>query len=236
MRVERYGPEDTADLVWVLGWGNRIAHENVRWLVDGFVDAGYRVHVFEIPTEITDFETDWVEPVRGYTQRLDSFRLLGHSAGGLIAAYLSGAETTTYLSPFWGFPDGQVGLDEPLLALASALPVSAGLLPSGAASREGLGALATDEQLHDVPRVAAPTFVREARRAHEGRPPVEDDAVVFCSLSDPVVDLNAIGAAVPAERTVLYDGGHELFSSERRETYLDRLLVAVTYGAEALEL
>jgi hypothetical protein len=39
---------------------------------------------------------------------------------------------------------------------------------------------------------------------------------------------------VPAERTVVYDGGHELFASRSRDDHLDTLLAVVDEGADAL--
>jgi len=63
---------------------------------------------------------------------------------------------------------------------------------------------------------------------------VEDDAVVFCSLSDEVVSLNAIGARVNADSVVLYEGGHELFASTSREQHVPTLLAALEEGADAL--
>ena len=64
---------------------------------------------------------------------------------------------------------------------------------------------------------------------------VEDDAVVFCSLSDEVVSLNAIGARVNADSVVLYEGGHELFASTSREQHVPTLLAALEAGDEALD-
>lgn len=235
MNTEQYGPEDGPNLVCVLGWGNRLHHESVGWLLDQFVDAGYRVHAFEIPVVITDFEREYVAPVQSYATDLEEFRLVGHSAGGLVAAYLRGARTTTFLSPFWGFSRGQVGVDDTLLSLVSRLPIDRPVLPSGTASRDAIGELATERELRDGPSRAAPTFIRETRQAHRHLPPVDDDAVVFCTLADPVVSVRAIGAAVPAERTVVYDGGHELFASRSRATHRDTLLAAVDEGASALD-
>jgi len=235
MDTEQYGPEDGPDLACILGWGNRLHHENVRWLVDQFVADGYRVHAFEIPVVITDFEREYVAPVDRYLEDLGEYRLVGHSAGGLVAAYLGDAHTTAFLSPFWGFPEGQVGIDDALLKLASLLPVSKPVLPSGTAGRRALGDLATERQLRELPSRAAPTFIRESRRAHRDRPPIDEEAVVFCSLADPVVSTRAIGEAVPAERTVVYDGGHELFASRAREEQLDTLLAVVDRGVSALD-
>jgi len=219
------------DLVFVLGWGNKLFHENVRWLVDELVDAGYLVHAFRIPTTITDFRSEYVEPVAEFVRDLDGYRLLTHSTGGLIGAYLDGATRRVYLSPFWGFPAGP---EEPLYDLLAKLPVSAELLPAGTADREALGDLATDRQLETGADAAAPTWIRECLDAQANLPPIDDDAVVFCSLRDSVVSTRAIGERVPAERVVLYDGGHELFSSSSRDRRLPTLLAALEDGAAAV--
>jgi hypothetical protein len=232
MNHETFGADDDDALVLVLGWGNRIRHENVRWLVDAFVEDGYQVHCFELPDTITDFEEEYLEPVQTYVDDLDSFRLVGHSTGGLIGAYVEGATTTTYLSPWWGFPAADDGL---LLSLVATLPISRPLVSGGTDSREAIGQLATDTQLEEGTDRAAPTFLREAQRAHANRPEIDDSAVVFCTLEDEIVGIRAIGASVPAERIVLYDGGHELFSSRSRDEQLPTLLGVVSDGAAALE-
>ena len=235
MHVQQYGPENGPNLVCLLGWGNRLDHEPVRWLLDRFVAAGYRVHAFEIPTVVTDIETDYIAPVAAYTADLDGFRLVGHSTGGLIAAFVEGAHTTTYLSPFWGFPRGQAGLDGLVRGLLARLPLARRVLPVPTPSRRTLGRLTTDRQLDDVPSWTAPTFLREVRRAHRDLPPIDDDAVVFCTLADGVVSVPAIGRRVPADRTVLYDGGHELFGSASREAHVETLLSVVEAGASGLD-
>ena len=233
MERRTFGGDDEAaeDLVFVLGWGNKLFHENVRWLVDELVDAGYRVHAFRIPTTITDFRSEYVEPVAEFVKDLDGYRLLSHSTGGLIAAHLDGATRRVYLSPFWGFPEGP---EEPLYDLLAKLPVSAELLPAGTADREAIGDLATDRQLETGADAAAPTWIRECLGAQANLPPIDDDAVVFCSLRDEIVSTRAVGERVPADRIVLYDGGHELFSSSSRERNLPTLLAALEEGAAAV--
>jgi len=66
-------------------------------------------------------------------------------------------------------------------------------------------------------------------------PAIDDDAVVFCSLSDRIVSTRAIGDRIDSDRIVLYDGGHELFSSRSREEHLDALLGALEDGPAALD-
>ncbi|WP_267642311.1 alpha/beta fold hydrolase [Haloarchaeobius amylolyticus] len=220
------------DLVWILGWGNRLHHENVQWLEDRFAEGGYRIHTIQIPDFPADFYDEWVRPAREYVADLDDFRLAGHSTGGLIASYLDGAETTTYLSPWWGYPEDMPGR---VLDLVGRLGSRRKLIPSGISTREAIGALATDRQLADGAEKVSPRFVRETRRGHRERPSIDEDAVVFCTLRDQVVSTRAIGEAVPEEQVVLYDGGHELFSSERRDAYVEELLAAVDGGLAAVE-
>jgi pimeloyl-ACP methyl ester carboxylesterase len=220
-----------SDLVFVLGWGNRHDHENVDWLVGRFADAGYRVHTLQIPVFPDDFEADYVEPVRSYVADLDDYRLAGHSTGGLIAAYLDGAETTTYLSPWWDFPPESKGA---LFSLVAKLGLGTKIIPSGVDDRRAIGELTTDRQLADIPEKVSPRFIREASRGHRNRPAIDDDAVVFCSLRDEVVSVRAIGEAADADQVRVYEGGHELFSSRRRDEYVEDVLAAVDRGLDAV--
>ncbi|WP_408957466.1 alpha/beta fold hydrolase [Natrinema sp. 74] len=232
MRHRIFNDDGDEDLVFVMGWGNRWTHENVSWLLGTLTEAGYRVHAFELPTNIDDFKADWLEPIAEYVRNLDGYQLLGHSAGALIAQALDGADNHVYLSPWWGYG---AGVPEPLLEAVSAVPTTFPCLPIGDFDREALGERATDHQLATTPSWVSPAFVRETRRAQQELLAIDHDAVVFCSLRDPVVDLQPIGERVPAEHVVLYDGGHELFSSAPRDRYVDLLLSALEEGSDAVE-
>ncbi|WP_226039070.1 alpha/beta hydrolase [Natrinema sp. DC36] len=232
MRHRIFNEDGDEELVFVMGWGNRWTHENVSWLVGQLTEAGYRVHAFELPTNIDDFKADWLEPVAEYVRDLEEYQLLGHSAGALVAQALDGADNHVYLSPWWGYGKG---FPEPLLEAVSKLPTTFPCLPVGDMDRAALGSKATDHQIATTPSWVSPAFVRETRRAQDELLTIDHDAVVFCSLRDPVVSLRAIGERVPAEHVVLYDGGHELFSSGSRERHVDTLLAALEDGAEAVE-
>ncbi|AEH36872.1 alpha/beta fold hydrolase [Halopiger xanaduensis] len=232
MRHRVFNEDGDEELVFVMGWGNRWTHENVSWLIGKLTDAGYRVHAFELPTNIDDFKADWLEPIAEYVLDLEGYQLLGHSAGALVAQALDGADNHVYLSPWWGYSNAY-----PDLALegVSQVPTTFPFLPVGEMDRSALGEKATDHQLATLPRWVSPAFVRETRHAQEELLAIDHDAVVFCSLRDPVIDLRPIGERVPAEHVVLYNGGHELFSSASRERHVDTLLAALEEGAEAVE-
>ncbi|MFC4543192.1 alpha/beta fold hydrolase [Halosolutus amylolyticus] len=232
MRHRVFNEDGEEELVFVMGWGNRWTHENVSWLVGELTDADYRVHAFELPTNIDDFKADWLEPIAEYVLDLDGYQLLGHSAGALVAQALDGADNHVYLSPWWGYSEAY---PETVLDAVSAIPTTFPCLPIGEMDADALGELATDHQVATTPRWVSPAFVRETRRAQRDLLTIDHDAVVFCSLRDPVVSLRPIGERVPARHVVLYDGGHELFSSRSRETHVETLLAALAEGAAAVE-
>ncbi|WP_226480309.1 alpha/beta hydrolase [Natrinema amylolyticum] len=232
MRHRIFNEDGDEELVFVMGWGNRWTHENVSWLIGQLTEAGYRVHAFELPTNIEDFKADWLEPVAEYVRDLEEYQLLGHSAGALVAQALDGADNHVYLSPWWGYGEG---FPEPVLDAVSKLPTTFPCLPIGDLDAAALGERTTDHQIETTPSWVSPAFVRETRRAQADLLTIDHDAVVFCSLRDPVVSLRPIGERVPAEHVVLYNGGHELFSSAARDRYVDLLLDALEDGSDAVE-
>jgi len=235
MRRVEYG--DGGDrLVFVLGWGNKPEHDGVRWLLDRLTDAGYQVTVFQLPTTITAFQSEYLDPVADYVAGLDSYRLLSHSTGGLITRHVEADDrllTRTYLSPWWGFHEG---LENPVVRLAMKLPISKPVLPTGDGDEQAeLGELISPEDAADGPDRAAPTFLREARRGQKAMPPFDENDVVFYTPSDAIVGTGAIESQTPAANRIQYEGGHELFNSRCREEHLELLLAATDRGYAALE-
>jgi len=149
MRHRIFNEDGDEELVFVMGWGNRWTHENVSWLVGQLTEAGYRVHAFELPTNIDDFKADWLEPVAEYVRDLEEYQLLGHSAGALVAQAPDGADNHVYLGPWWGTAKG-----------------------SGAAARGG------GETADHVPVSPRRRHGSNGARLEGHRPPDRDDAVV----------------------------------------------------------
>lgn len=232
MEFHRFGDETDPSALFVLGWGNRTHHAPVRWLIDRIVEDGWHVHTATLPVHVTDVQREWVRPVERYAERLDAPPVLAHSAGGLTVAHTDiDAHSRTYLSPWWGDPPAREG---PLVDLLRQIPGDVKFLPSGLDDPDILGVHATDQQLSDGPDRVSPAFLRATHRAHRTLPEIDDEAVVFCSLSDRVVSTRAIGDRLPTERIRLYDGGHELFTSRSRDVHLDTILAAMERGPEAL--
>jgi len=232
MRHVQYG-DGGERLVLVLGWGNRPEHEGVQWLCQRLTDAGYLLDVFEIPRTIKDFESEYLTPVEDHLDGLEEYRLLSHSTGGLITRYVPADErlqTRTYLSPWWGFHED---LRNPVVRWLSLLPVPWPILPASS-DRDDLGALTTEERMADLPSFAAPTFLREARRAQRAMPPFDERDAVFYSPDDPIVDAAAIERDAPEANRIPYDGGHELFNSPSRTEHIDALLAAIGGGIDGV--
>ncbi len=216
-------------VLFVLGWGNRTDHENVQWLVEALVDAGYVVDVGQLPLHVADFGQAYLAPTQERYDATDPDRILSHSTGGLITAHLDADRRRVYLSPWWGLADEGSLLQRILVSLPTSRPVVP--IPDDPAA---IGDLATARQLEDGADYASPAFLRTIVDAQERLPPIREDAVVFCSLEDRVVGVDAIGARVPAARTVLYDGGHEFFSSSGRERIVEGVLAVLTGGPAAV--
>jgi pimeloyl-ACP methyl ester carboxylesterase len=101
MKTAVYGENNSSDILFLSGWGNRIGDPNIGWLIDLLVNDGYKVHVFEFPGNIKDFNREYLEPVKAYQEALGPHVILSHSLGGLVAAYCSAQTKSVYLSPWW---------------------------------------------------------------------------------------------------------------------------------------
>jgi pimeloyl-ACP methyl ester carboxylesterase len=212
-----------APLVWVMGWGNTVTSRHERWFVDQLVGAGYRVHVVELPTNGTDFEGEYVRPVREYIQGLDDPAILAHSMGGLTVAHVQPDQRVVYLSPWWGSKPVPV-----VARLLFKIPTAAPIIPFSVDPSE-LGDLATAEDATAPDRIS-PRWISTMRRAQDALPPIDDDAVVFYTPDDEVVSADAIEAHTTPDQRHTYDGGHELFSSAGREAYVEDVLAELEGG------
>lgn len=222
MKSAIYGENNRKGLFFLPGWGNRIGDPNMGWLIDLLVSDGFKVHVFEFPCNLKDFNREYLEPVKAYQDSLGPHVMLSHSLGGLVASYCSAQSKTVYLSPWWGiFGNKLRGM---MLALACSLKSSLYVLPIDFAKDE-VGDLATDAYWAALPKKVSPLFVREIVKAQKAMPALPQNHVVFCSLKDTIVDLKAIGER--ADNIIVYDGFHELFSSSTRERHRNELLNAL---------
>ena len=222
MRSRICGEANSRDLLFLLGWGDKLGSHAFTWLVDLTTSAGFRTHVVEFPDSVRDFDREYVQPVKSYQAALGDHVVIGYSMGGLIAAYLSAQQKTIYLSPFWGMFGHK--LMKTRLALVRRLGLNIPLLPIDY-GREEIGDMATEADWESVPKRATPVWLREILKAQENMPPIQQSSVVFCSLKDTVVSLKAIGER--ASNVILYDGHHELYSSSDRELYREELLKAL---------
>lgn len=224
MEFHRFGDDSDPTVLFVMGWGNRVDHPTVEWFVERIVDAGFEVHAAEIPDNGTDFQRDYLDPVIEYARGLDAFRLLSHSTGGLVAAHLPADGPRVYLSPFWGF--NRQGLSGVLMGVLAHLPTDRQFIGSdidGALLGEHKDPDVVANELPD----ASPAWLRTMANAHDDLPTFREGSQVFCSLSDRVVDVRAIGDHAPADAITIYDGGHELFAVNGRAAYADQVITAL---------
>lgn len=224
MEFHRFGDDTDPTVLFIMGWGNRVGHPTVEWFIERIVDAGFEVHAAEIPDNGADFQRDYLAPVTEYARDLDAFRLLSHSTGGLVAAHLPADGPRVYLSPFWGF--NRHGLSGTLMQLLTWLPTDRQFLGSNIDGRH-LGEHKDPEVVQNELPDPSPTWLRTMATAHDDLPAFREGSRVFCSLSDRIVDVRAIGDHAPANSITLFDGGHELFAVENRAVYTDQVITAL---------
>ncbi|QZX98871.1 alpha/beta hydrolase [Halobaculum rubrum] len=232
MNVTVHGPADGDPLWFVMGWGNTPEQPAVGWLLDELADAGFRTRAVEIPTNVRRFEDEYLDPLAAAVDDGPSAdSVLSHSTGGLIAAHAIDAgvlpERAVHLSPWWGLHPSQ----RVLFRVLGLLPTGRELVPVEP-DRETLGELAEPSARDAIG--LAPPFVREIRRAQSSLPAAGDEAVAFCTLTDGLVGVDAIGDRLPADRIRLYDGGHECFASPGRTAIVADAVAALRDGPGAL--
>ena len=220
------------DLVFVLGWGNDTEHEHVSWLIDRLVEDGYRVHAVQLPTNGWDFEAQFVDPVRSYVADRDFDVALSHSTGGLVAAHLDSDLRHVFLSPWWGTEPGP-GFESLVMPAFLRLPTAR---PFFEIERDisAVGNLKFVAEFEDGPNALSPAFLRTVIRAQEALPPFDADDAVFCTLTDEIVSVRAIGERTPAANLRAYDGGHEFFASSTRGVVLPDVLAVLERGPDAI--
>lgn len=224
MDSRTFNDSGSPTLLFVLGFGNRIDGTTVGWMIDRFIDAGYRIHAIQLPTEITDFEREYRRPVQRAHDEQEPAGVVGHSLGGLITAFLETTARVVYLSPWWGIYEAKVASWEQWLI--PHLPIRTPILPIKT-RRDEIGIHLSDEEWHRLPKRISPVCISEIYRAQQTRPPISEDAVVFVSLADTIISLKAIGTAVSSDQIHLYDGGHQLFSATDRQETTDEVVAVL---------
>lgn len=221
MDSRTFNESGSPTLLFVMGFGNRFDGASVEWIIDRITDAGYRIHALQLPTDITDFEREYCRPVQREHDEQEPAGVVSHSLGGLVTAFLETTAQMVYLSPWWGIYEGKVSTLERLII--PRLPLQARILPINT-QREEIGTYLSDDEWEQLPKRISPVYITEIYHAQQARPPIGGDAVVFVSLTDTIVSLNAIGTAVSSDQIRLFDGGHQLFASTDRREAIDEVL------------
>ncbi|RYJ13849.1 alpha/beta hydrolase [Halogeometricum borinquense] len=223
------------DLLFVLGWGNEPDDKHVSWLLDRLTEE-YCVHAVTLPMNGWDFDDQYLSPVRTYYEDHDFDVVLSHSTGGLIAAHLAdvvdNAPRNVFLSPWWGTAPND-GFESVVLPYYLQIPTTRRLF-SPERDTSVIGDLKSEDEYDEAPQGISPAFLRTIMDAQARLPYFREQDVVFCSLSDRMVSVRAIGDRTPTENLRPYDGGHEFFSSSGREAVVEDVLAVLDEGVDAI--
>ena len=215
MQIEVRGErgEDSGDLLYLMGRGNHVGHAGDSWFVDELVTAGFRVHAVELPTNGTDFDLEYRDPVQAYLDQTPITAVLGYSLGGLVAAHVETAVPRVFVSPFWRLYGSH--LRKWQRALFPRIPSSRQFIPTGE-RKEWCGHQLTDSDCDARPDPVSPRFLKAMCDAQRSLPELGPRDWLICSLGDIVVGLDGMDGRIPIERIRLFTGGHEPFAVESR--------------------
>ncbi len=177
-------------MLFLHGYGGNLDQPGVRWTMERFKEAGFSVTYVQLPTVISDFNKDILQPVKEVQEGLGLHVVVGFSLGGLAAAYIERSIKTVYLSPFWGIND-RWGIK----GLGGVLRVLAGFNAPSLKRRFDLkdaGPMAVGEDLLGIPEKVDPKTIHEMYDAQVNMPEPEKGDVVFYCPRDAVISIKAI--------------------------------------------
>ena len=209
------------DILFIGGLGNRYDGDNIQWFMNRMKENDFRVHFAELKTDIRDFKKEYIDPIDKYAESLGNFILIGHSLGGLVANFVSGARKIIYLSPWWGiFGEKLRKRAVNMLPILKHIKLRVQRIDY---VRGEVGKLVTDKDWGYIPKFVSFPFVSEVV-TYQKKIDVKGDYYVFTSLRDTIISHKAIGENANLNRIILYDGEHEFFSSESREEIFENIL------------
>jgi pimeloyl-ACP methyl ester carboxylesterase len=227
LQTHTVGPEAGDRLLVVLGLGNRLTGANERWFLRRLSRSGFRVTGVQLPTVAADFDVHLRRPVQRVHDGVEPAAVVGHSLGGLVVAHLETEAPTRFCSPWWGFPPEHRGGLLPWLIRRC--PIRARVVPVSI-SHSVVGGRMRLPAATALPRRLSPAFLLAIERAQRDRPPIAEDAAVFYTPDDAIVDVTSIEEAVDTEQLERFDGGHEIFSIAGRRRAVDRLRESLETG------
>jgi len=192
------------DVMFLLGFGINFDQPGTRWLMDSFKEKGYETTFVMVPTDLTDFRTELVDPAKEIETSLGDPLVIGLSLGGLVASYMGRSRRRIFLSPFWGVHDTlrRKGLD---LALQKLKKVRYRLLPRVFTVADA-GYFAVEDDLVGIPAGLSFSTLSQMVSMQQEMPPLREDDVVYRSKQDFIISHNTIDEKARIIRE--YDGGH----------------------------
>jgi esterase/lipase len=212
------------DVMFLLGYGITLEQPGTRWIIDKFKDEGIQTTFVIVPTDMTDYQKDILEPCKKIEDRMEDHMLLGLSLGGLAGAYMEKAKKRIFLSPFWGVNDSlkYMGYDTALRRLKT---VRYRIIPRKFNVSDA-GHYAVKEDIHGIPMWLSFSTLYQMVQMQSAMPPPREDDLVYRSKDDRIISHESIEARkVPI---VEYEGGHMIHLVKDRDRIFNDIIGTIT--------
>lgn len=216
------------EMLFIHGYGGNLDQPGVRWTMERFKETGYTVTYVQLPTIISNFNKDILQPVQDVQSDLGPHVVVGFSLGGLTATYLDRSIKTVYLSPFWGIND-RWGIK----GLGGVLKILAGFNAPSLKRRfdiEDAGPMAVEEDLLGIPERVDPRTIHEMHNAQVNMPEPDPEDVVFYCPKDAVISIKAIEGRIIEKHT--FRGGHMFYLSRDRKEIMKEVIRILDQGLD----
>lgn len=217
------------ELLFIHGFGGNLEQPGVKWTMKRLRNANYSVTYVQLPTIISNFREDIVEPVMDVRKGLDRHVIAGFSLGGLTAAYLKNDTRKVYLSPFWGINERWA-----FKGLGGILKVLAGFNKPSLKrhfEKEDAGPLGVEEDMRGIPDSVDPRTIHEMHHAQIRMPEPSLNDVVFYCPRDMVISIKAIEKRAIEKHT--FRGGHMFYLSKDRNEIMKEIIKALDHNHSA---
>jgi hypothetical protein len=200
-------------VLFVLGYGNDFDNPGIKWLRSWIRRTDLNVTMVRIPTRISDWRSEIIDPLKEISERREYRNIISHSFGSLATYFIDAPGRRIFISPFWGIPGKRA--NPFLIKIVKFMGNSKiRMIPRGF-DLDDLGDLAQKDDILTVPRFLSFANINGIIKLTEILPPPKKGDIVFISRDDSIIDLKAVTDCGMEVR--YYRGGHQPFVISGRE-------------------
>ncbi|MGA1848076.1 MAG: hypothetical protein ACMUHB_01930 [Thermoplasmatota archaeon] len=211
-------------VIFIFGFGCNLEQPGLRWCLERFMKEELDLTCIQLPTDITDFQTEVISRCEDIQEAAGDNVTLGFSYGGLALSFLNGSRRRIFIAPFWEVNERWMKKGGHALAAFLSLAHGPGLKRKF--YTRDAGPLAVDEDLEGMPDRISFSSVHQFFQAQKDLPPPKRNDIIFYGSDDIVVSTRAMEERINrfGLESRRFAGGHIFYLENNREEIIDMIL------------